>query len=285
MVGAGGGGSNFNSGNNGGIGGTTVFGSSLYAQGGMATVGSGNPYYGNTTLYPYLYYTGGIGGGITPIVYWVNMGSNQYMLYMNYSATISATWYYPPAVGSTVTLAGFIPTYWNGTYTIYTANTNSVGIIASSSTLTVPTTYGYAMLSEQSANTFTSAGQQGGSGYSNANTNAPPRGGMSMLGGGAGSLPTITINPLQNNPNIATTALPLGTPTFGAGGSGGQGTSSNQAGDGGGAGQYVESIINNPAVSYTYFIPSGGVGGGSDNGLRFACGSGGNGCIIVEAYF
>ena len=148
MVGAGGGGAN--NVNSGGIGGTTVFGS-LYAQGGMITASNGTPYYSNT-LYPYLFSNGGLGGGITPIVYCGHAtGSNQYVFWTNYSYYICTGWYYPPAVGSSVILAGFVPTYWNGTFTITASGNNSIQITGSSTTLTTPTCWGYAVLSEQTA--------------------------------------------------------------------------------------------------------------------------------------
>lgn len=51
---------------------------------------------------------------------------------------------------------------------------------------------------------------------------------------------------------------------------------------GGGAGEYVEFIIENPAATYTYTVGLGGAGGA---GTSAAGGNGADGRIIVEEHY
>jgi hypothetical protein len=79
-----------------------------------------------------------------------------------------------------------------------------------------------------------------------------------------------------------------GAANSGGGGSGG-GVSSvafqNVApGSGGGAGEYIEIIINNPSATYTYTIGAGGaLGAAGTNGVAGA--AGGSGYIIVDEFY
>ena len=74
-----------------------------------------------------------------------------------------------------------------------------------------------------------------------------------------------------------------GAANSGAGGGGAESNLSNPivSGSGGGAGEYVELIINSPSATYTYAIGTGGAGGSStQNG-----GAGAAGIIIVDEFY
>lgn len=57
-----------------------------------------------------------------------------------------------------------------------------------------------------------------------------------------------------------------------------------QTAGGGGQGEYVEIIINTPAVSYTYTVGTGGLGGNPGTS-GFRGGAGASGYIIVDEYY
>jgi hypothetical protein len=72
-------------------------------------------------------------------------------------------------------------------------------------------------------------------------------------------------------------------------GSGGSGAgmpvgSAGSMGQGGGAGSYIEALIQNPSLTYSYSIGTGGAGGAAGSGGS-AGGAGGDGIIIVEEYY
>lgn len=72
------------------------------------------------------------------------------------------------------------------------------------------------------------------------------------------------------------------TGALNSGGGGGGGAENGQSGSGGGAGEYVELIINNPVASYTYTVGAGGAGGAAGAN---AGGNGGSGIIIVDEIY
>lgn len=96
-------------------------------------------------------------------------------------------------------------------------------------------------------------------------------------GGGAGPFGGAGLGGRQQSGNGSVAAA-----NSGAGG-GGAGRGGSQGGGGGGAGEYVELIINSPSASYTYTIGAGGSGGVA-GGLS-AGGDGGSGVIIVDEYY
>ena len=102
-----------------------------------------------------------------------------------------------------------------------------------------------------------------------ADAGAPgTNGASSLLGpGGTGSYTTAG-NAAPNN--------------SGGGGGGGHSTGSYQ-GSGGGAGEYVELVINSPSATYTYTIGTSGAAAAA--GAQFAGGAGGTGIIIVDEYY
>jgi hypothetical protein len=57
------------------------------------------------------------------------------------------------------------------------------------------------------------------------------------------------------------------------------------SGQGGGAGAYIEAIINNPSTSYSYSVGTGGNGGTGVGGLKQDGGAGAAGIIIVEEFY
>lgn len=70
-------------------------------------------------------------------------------------------------------------------------------------------------------------------------------------------------------------------------GSGGGGSGSNGtviSGPAGGAGGYLEAIINSPSATYSYAVGAGGTGGAAGTSGA-AGGAGGSGVIIVEEYY
>ena len=68
----------------------------------------------------------------------------------------------------------------------------------------------------------------------------------------------------------------------GGGGGGGHSTGAYQ-GSGGGAGEYVELVINSPSATYTYTVGTSGAAAAA--GAQFAGGAGGTGIIIVDEYY
>lgn len=104
----------------------------------------------------------------------------------------------------------------------------------------------------------------GGAGGGNA-ANGGGFGGTTPFGGGGGN----GVGPL----NISAGRAGIVNTGSGGGGNG----SSNSGFAGGGAGGYIDAIINNPSASYTYSV---GTGGSGSNG-----GSGGSGVIIIEEYY
>lgn len=104
------------------------------------------------------------------------------------------------------------------------------------------------------------------SGYGGANSLVG--GGASVVGGTTGS------SGLSN------------TGGGGAGGGAAYGTVNQQAGGGGGAGAYIDVLISNPSLTYSYGVGSGGSGGSAGTGAGAASGgAGGSGVIIVEEYY
>jgi hypothetical protein len=54
---------------------------------------------------------------------------------------------------------------------------------------------------------------------------------------------------------------------------------------GGGAGAYVEAVLYKPlAKSYAFDVGAGGAGGG-ENTFNYPGGDGGNGFLVIEAFF
>ena len=115
-----------------------------------------------------------------------------------------------------------------------------------------------------------------------------------LCGSMGGSCPLGFSTPgfFTTNPSGGLTAQPanaVGTYTFGGGGMGGASTGSSFAGNGGGAGQYVETYITIPnplsPSAYLYSVGQGGQGSGGDASARYNSYPGYNGVIIVEAYF
>ena len=77
-----------------------------------------------------------------------------------------------------------------------------------------------------------------------------------------------------------------GRTNTGAGG-GGAGTAviGGASGSGGGAGAYIDAILVNPGISYSYAVGAGGTAGAQGGGNGNAGAAGGSGVIIVEEYY
>lgn len=72
----------------------------------------------------------------------------------------------------------------------------------------------------------------------------------------------------------------------GAGGAGGSGTiGSTQNAAGGGSGEYVELVINNPAATYLFTVGNGGAGGIGTGTSAVTGGAGGSGVITVREHY
>lgn len=84
----------------------------------------------------------------------------------------------------------------------------------------------------------------------------------------------------QNAGNVGSAGA---TNTGGGGGGGGTGAGTTP-GLGGGAGGYVEAIINSPSATYSYAVGAGGTAGTAGTGGA-AGGGGGSGVIIVEEHY
>lgn len=119
-------------------------------------------------------------------------------------------------------------------------------------------------------------GGTGGAGVASFRTPGAPgsstiAGGSSLLGGGGTGTGQGVAPGNPAPPNTGGGGAPGGS-------NGGIGYSS-----GGGSGEYVELIIDNPASSYIFTIGQGGAGG--TPGTRNAGGAGGSGVIIVDEYY
>lgn len=113
-------------------------------------------------------------------------------------------------------------------------------------------------------------GGNGSAGSNDGSTNSKGgSGGSSALGGGAGES-------ASNGAGLA------GALNSGGGGSGGGDTGGNTSGAGGGAGAYVEKLINGPAASYSYAVGAAGTGGAAGTNTG---GNGAAGIIIVDEFF
>lgn len=128
-------------------------------------------------------------------------------------------------------------------------------------------------------NGFIVQGGSGGASSRNLSATAPriagASGGNSFFGGGGSG----------GSPGAAGTGL-SGVANAGGGGGGAEGgsTANSVSGAGGGGGGYVEAIIQNPVINYSYSVGLGGTAGGAGtSGL--AGGAGGSGVIIVEEYY
>ncbi len=122
------------------------------------------------------------------------------------------------------------------------------------------------------ASCYRKAGMAGASGTAQAGGAVVTMGGQGGISpfGGAG----------VNDPNGGGYAAAQAN--TGSGGAGGiVGVTNNGAGSGGGAGEYVELCINNPAASYVFVI---GAGGTATGGAALS-GAGGSGVIIVDEYY
>lgn len=115
------------------------------------------------------------------------------------------------------------------------------------------------------------AGWSGGSNYATEPANIAGGGGASVFGGaGAAS----TTNSIRRN----------GRPNTGGGGAGATSSTVNLgSGAGGGAGEYVEFQILQPAATYSYAVGAGGTAGAAGGGT--AGGTGGSGVIQVEVFY
>lgn len=125
------------------------------------------------------------------------------------------------------------------------------------------------------------AGGTGGTGSAsfrmagNGGVKGANSGGSGAFGGGVGIAGTGTSSTVQNS-----------AANSGSGGTGGAWDGNANPTGGGGAGEYVEIIINNPAASYTYTIGAGGAGGSQGTvGTSSPGGNGGSGVIIVEEIY
>lgn len=280
MVGAGAGGTNYNTSPYGGIGGSTTF-NSYTAVGGNAGVPAG-AYFSNSA-YPYLYFAGGLGGGIYPIVY-ASPFAGSAAVWLNFSQVVSSTFATSMInVGSTVYLYGFSPVTWNGAFTVTFVSSQYL-TIATSGTLPAIAMWGFLTTTPPDNNTTIMAGGQGGAAYYNSAVAGGGEGGASVFGGCSPSF-GYGLNPYgfpANSPSLYS-----GMATYGGGGRGSSGVGTNIGGGGGGAGQYVETYISNPnpLVQYGFTVGAGGLGGGGDAGARYASSAGSNGLIIVEAFF
>jgi hypothetical protein len=112
-------------------------------------------------------------------------------------------------------------------------------------------------------------GNAGGAGGSFINTQFGPAGAPGPFGGaGAGGA------------DAAANSGAGGGGGIGAGG----GTDNIITGGAGGAGAYIEALINNPSATYTVTLPAGGAGGaaGTSGG---AGGAGGSGVVIIDEFY
>lgn len=100
-------------------------------------------------------------------------------------------------------------------------------------------------------------------------------GGASAFGGGA------------SGGFNSTTGGVVGAPGAGGGGGGiASAAVTTDSGSGGGAGAYIETIVANPASTYSYSVGTGGAGGTAGSGGGGAAGSAGfAGIIIVEEHY
>lgn len=149
------------------------------------------------------------------------------------------------------------------------------------------------------ATTFNSI-SAGGGGGGGSNTTDQSRGGA----GGSGGLGTASLrvpgNAGSKNAGLGGGSFFGGAPingngtatagnaaaNTGAGGSGGSWDGNLNPTGGGGAGEYVEIIINSPASSYVYTIGAGGAGGSQGTvGTSSPGGNGGSGIIIVDEIY
>lgn len=277
MIGAGAGGTNFNTSPYGGIGGNTIFGS-YTALGGSPGVNSSSTYYSSGT-YGFVNFTGGLGGGVYPIVGYASSPTTA-TVYVNVTSTISPNFVTAMIpIGSVINLYGFNPTSWNGAWTVTGVTAFSI-TFTTGSALSAVTLYGLLFLPTPDNNTIICAGGQGGSGYYNSSVAAGGEGGAGFFGGGVGFGYNNPYGFPGNSPSIN-----FGACCFGGGGRGSGAIGSNVGGAGGGAGQYLETTISGPASSYAYSVGTGGLGGGGDSGARYSSAPGYNGLIMVEAYF
>jgi len=275
MCGAGAGGSNQTTSPFASSGGYTTFGTYL-AYGGQCAINQNTGASVFTTTYPYWYYAGGIGGGFfAPRTSAFTASSGT----LNIDTTFANSIAINPTATKLYTM-GFMPSSWNGTFTITSVFSTSVNFSASG--LSAITQYGYFSFAPPDANTILINGSTGGGAGNEGTTAQGPEGGISVFGGYAPS-GNVQINPYGYPANYP--SPPVGQLSFGCGGRGDMALSGLFSGSGGGAGQYLETYISAPATSYSYSIGLGGLGASGDTGQRYGSSSGGNGLIIVEAYF
>jgi hypothetical protein len=276
MVGAGGGGGNRITAPYGANGGYTQFGS-YYAYGGQVPNNEVTGASIMNTAYPFWYFAGGQGGGYFN-TYTVSRTGTTGSITLNSSFSNIMLSAILPAAGTKVYMMGFSPTSWNGAFTIASCTTtvmtfNAVGLPAT-------TQNGYFSFDPPDSSTILVNGNTGGG---SIYAQAAPEGGVSAFGGYAPP-GGVNVNPYGFPANFPSQAY--GTASYGCGGKGAQTAGAGIfSGGGGGAGQYIETIISNPTTSYTYTIGLGGVGGNGDSGQRYQCSSGGNGLVVVEAFF
>jgi len=279
MVGGGGGGNGYTGSPNAGIGGYSQFGNYIAFGGNIGIINTNTTYYYNT-VYTYVgWYQGGLGGGLFQITAATNPGSTATITINSSVSTLFITGYLP-AVGQTITINNMIPTAWNGTWTITASTTSTISFTASS--LGTVTGFGVFVLNPPDTNTFFSPGGAGGAGQINTSGYITgSMGGSSMLGGSAAGW-----GPYNNSgASAAQPAFPLGAYCFGGGGQGSFAVGGGIAGNGGGAGMYIETYIANPTTSYKTLVGQGGQGAGGDPSARYNASPGFNGIIVVEAYF
>ena len=279
MVGGGGGGNGYTSSPNAGIGGYSQFGNYI-AFGGNIGLTSANSYYNNTAwVYAGSLGQGGLGGGLFQITAVSNPSSTATITINSTVSTLFVTSYLP-VVGQTITIQNMVPIVWNGTWTITASTTSTISFSASG--LGAGAGYGMFVLNPPDTNTVFSPGGSAAGGQINTSGNITgSMGGSSMLGGSA---PGWT-NANYSGNSTAQPAFPLGAYCFGGGGQGSFAISGGIAGNGGGAGMYIETYIANPTTSYKTVVGQGGQGAGGDPGARYNASPGFNGVIIVEAYF
>lgn len=275
MVGAGAGGSNQITSPYASNGGYTLFGTYL-AYGGQCGINQTTGASVFTTTYPYWYYAGGVGGGFfVPRTSAFTASSGTLNIDTTFANSIAVN----PG-GTKIYTMGFQPTAWNGTFTITSVFTTSVNFSATG--LSAVTQYGYFSFAPFDANTILVNGNTGGGAGNQGSWAQGPEGGVSVFGGYAPS-GNVAINPYGYPVNYP--SPPVGQLSFGCGGRGSMAVSGLFSGCGGGAGQYLETYISSPANSYAYTIGLGGLGASGDFNQRYMSSSGGNGLIVVEAYF
>ena len=110
----------------------------------------------------------------------------------------------------------------------------------------------------------------GGGDGGNSGVNSQPLGGIGAFGGGGAGLNLVS----------ATNAGVAGATNSGSGAS--AGGINQTAGSAGGAGEYIEIVINNPSATYSYAVGAGGTAGvaSSVNGAL-----GGSGVVIVDEIY